>query len=400
MDTQQKSSDIAVQSLCAVAKEQGIVTAFDRYEAQQPQCGFGSLGLCCRICWQGPCRVNPFGEDPQFGICGANKDTIVARNLSRMMAAGAAAHSEHGRHIALAMRRIGKGELPDYQIRDEEKLLRIAHKLGVVVENRPILDVAYDVATKTLEDYQNQDHDVPCHWIKAFLPTKRLERLAELGILPHNIDASVAQIMSRTHIGCDADPLNIILGGVRGALADYNGMTLATELSDVLFGTPKPVVSKASLGVIKEDAVNIAVNGHNPLLSEVICDTAREMNDLAKEAGASAGLNIVGICCTGNEVMMRHGIPLAGNYLSQEMAIITGALDAMVVDVQCIMPSLAQIANCFHTEFITTMDENKIPGSRHVSYHEETAKETARQIIAYGIEAYKRRDKKKSIFPM
>lgn len=399
MDIKIRSSDPAVIALCPVAEQEGIATVFDRYEMQQPQCGFGTLGLCCRICWKGPCRVDPFGDGPQAGICGATKDTIVARNLIRMMAAGAAAHSEHGRHIALAMQRVGKGELPDYHIRDEGKLKNIAGRLDIAVADRTITDIAYDVATKTLEDYQNQDSKVPCHWISASLPAKRLSLLAKLGVLPHNIDATVAQIMSRTHIGCDADPENLVLGGIRGALADFNGMALATELSDAMFGTPKPVVTQANIGVIKKQAVNIAVNGHNPLLSEMICDIASEMNSIARDAGASEGINIVGICCTGNEVMMRHGIPLATNYLSQEMAIFTGALDAMVVDVQCIMPSLPQISECYHTEFITTMDENKMPGARHVSFHEDQAKETARKIVQYAIDAYGRRDPKRINIP-
>ncbi|MCW2479341.1 anaerobic carbon-monoxide dehydrogenase catalytic subunit [Candidatus Symbiopectobacterium sp. NZEC135] len=392
MEIKTRTSDPATIALCPVAEHEGIATVFDRHQMQQPQCGFGSLGLCCRICWKGPCRVDPFGDGPQYGICGATKDTIVARNLIRMMAAGAAGHSEHGRHIALAMQRVGKGELPDYQIRDPKKLAAVAKRLAIDVEGRTTREIAYDVATKTLEDYQNQDSKKPCHWLNASLPAKRLSLLSKLGVLPHNIDATVAQIMSRTHIGCDADPTNLVLGGIRGALSDFDGMVLATELSDAMFGTPTPVVTQANIGVIKKQAVNIAVNGHNPLLSEVICDVAGEMQSIARDAGASEGINIVGICCTGNEVMMRHGIPLATNYLSQEMAIFTGALDAMVVDVQCIMPSLSPISECYHTEFITTADENKIPGARHVSFHEEHARETARKIVQYAIDAYGRRD--------
>ncbi|WP_137222790.1 anaerobic carbon-monoxide dehydrogenase catalytic subunit [Shewanella sp. MEBiC00475] len=399
MNNRIKTSDPAVIALCSVAESEGIATVFDRYQAQQPQCGFGSLGLCCRICWKGPCRVDPFGDGPQAGICGADKHTIVARNVTRMMAAGAAAHSEHGRHVALALQKIGKGLLPAYQIRDEAKLYRIAALLNIETQDKEMLEVAYDVATKTLEDYQNQDHHKGCHWISATLPKKRVELLSHLGVLPHNIDATVSQIMARTHIGCDAEPKNVFLGGIRGALADFNGMSLATELSDVMFGTPSPVVTEANIGVIDKNAVNIAVNGHNPMLSEVICDMAREMNDLAKGVGAAKGINIVGICCTGNEVMMRHGVPLATNYLSQEMAILTGALDAMVVDVQCIMPSLPQIGSCFHTEVITTMDENKMQGARHISFQEENAVETAREIIQCAINAYTRRDPKRVNIP-
>jgi carbon-monoxide dehydrogenase catalytic subunit len=310
------------------------------------------------------------------------------------MAGGAAAHSEHGRHIALALLEIAQGKLPDYKIRDGAKLMAVARKLGVATEDRSILEIAGNVAQITLEDFQNQDQHKPCNWLKATLPAKRTKRLSELGVMPHNIDAVITQTMARTTVGCDADPTNVVLGGVRAALADLDGMILASELSDALFGTPKPTVTAANLGVIKPTAVNIAVNGHNPLLSEVICDMAKEMNLQAIEAGAKDGINVVGICCTGNEVMVRHGIPLAANYLSQEMAIITGALDAMVLDVQCIMPSLPRVAACFHTQVITTMDDNKITGAKHVSFHEEHATETAREIIRLAIAAYGRRDPK------
>lgn len=394
-----QSIDPSLQELLPLAKAEGIDTVWDRHQAMQPQCGFGQLGICCRICWKGPCRVDPFGEGPQRGICGADADTIVARNVSRMMAAGAAAHSEHGRHIALALQQVAKGNYPSYQVKDEQKLKGIARALGLDIENKEILEVAAEIARKTLEDFQNQDHDKPCHWIAATLTEKRLEKLAALHLLPHNIDAVVAQIMARTTVGCDADATNVILGGVKGALADYTGMVLATELSDALFGTPQPVITSSNLGVLEVGAVNIAVNGHNPLLSEVICDVAALMDAEAKAAGAKEGINIVGICCTGNEVMARHGVPLATNYLSQEMAILTGAVDAMVVDVQCIMPSLAEIGACFHTEVITTMDENKITGATHVSFREATAAENARQVIDLAIAAFKRRNPKRVRIP-
>ncbi|MBT1073585.1 anaerobic carbon-monoxide dehydrogenase catalytic subunit [Pelotalea chapellei] len=390
--TTNQSIDPSAAALLPVAKKQGISTVWDRHKAMQPQCGFGQLGVCCRICWKGPCRVDPFGDGPQVGICGANADTIVARNVIRMIAAGAASHSEHGRHIALALLGVAKGELPAYQIRDEQKLRSVAAKLGINSEGKEIAAIAEEIALASLEDFRNQDHDKPCNWIASALTAKRLERLAGLHVLPHNIDAVITQIMARTHVGCDSDPVNLILGGIKGALADFDGMCLATELSDAVFGTPSPVVTAANLGVIKEGAVNIAVHGHNPLLSEIVCDVALLMDDEARKAGAKDGINIIGICCTGNEVMVRHGIPLATNYLSQELALITGAVDAMVVDVQCIMPSVSEIGACFHTEIITTMDDNKITGARHVRFREETAVENARQIVGFAIDAFKRRD--------
>ncbi len=388
------SSDPAVKAMLPRAKECGVETVWDRYQAQQPQCGFGSLGLCCRNCMKGPCRIDPFGEGPQYGICGADRDTIVARQLIRMMAGGGAAHSEHGRHIALTLLHMAEGKAPDYRVRDEAKLSAVAAKLGISTKDRPVEEVARDVALKTLEDFQSQDYGTGANWLTATLTPRRLKRLKDAGLLAHNIDATITGVMARTNVGCDADPTNLVLGGIRAAIADYDGMTLATELSDILFGTPKPIVTAANLGVIKPTAVNIAVGGHNPLLSDIVCDVAAEMQEAAMAAGAKDGINIVGICCTGNEVMMRHGIPLATNYLSQEMAVLTGALDAMVVDMQCIMPSMPRVAECFHTQFITTLDENRIPGALHVSFDEKHADEAARKIVEIAIAAFGRRDPK------
>jgi anaerobic carbon-monoxide dehydrogenase catalytic subunit len=397
--SQRTSIDPSASLLLPKAKKEGIATVWDRHKAMQPQCGFGGLGVCCRICWKGPCRIDPFGDGPQRGICGAGADTIVARNLIRMMAAGAAAHSEHGRHVTLALLGVAEGRLPDYAIRDEQKLLSIAGRLGLVTEGQDILQVARAVALATLWDFQNQDHDQPCNWIAASLTEKRLEKLAALQVLPHNIDAVVTGIMARTNVGCDADPVNLVLGGVKGALADFNGMCLATEISDVLFGTPRPVVTAANLGVLKADAVNIALHGHNPLLSDLVCEIASTMEEEARRAGAPAGINLVGVCCTGNEVLVRHGIPLAANYLSQELALVTGAVDAMVVDVQCIMPSISEIGSCFHTEIITTMEDCKISGTTHVPFTPENGAEDARQIVRLAIEAFKRRNPARVLIP-
>ncbi|MHB8172548.1 MAG: anaerobic carbon-monoxide dehydrogenase catalytic subunit [Thermincolia bacterium] len=393
------SIDEAVNQLLPIAKENQIETVWDRFKAQQPQCRFGKLGVCCRICWKGPCRVDPFGNGPKRGVCGADADTIVARNLIRGIAAGAASHSDHGRHIALALLDVGEGHAPAYKIKDEAKLQKVAKRLGIETDGKDTLQIAKEVAEVSLADFSRQNAKVPCTWAETTMTKERAEKLTKLGVMPHNIDTAVAEIMSRTHVGCDADPVNILLGGLKGALADYTGMYLSTELSDTLFGTPQPTETQANLGVIKEKAINIAVHGHNPLLSEIVCEAALLLEDSAKKAGATEGFNIVGVCCTGNEVMMRHGVPLATNYLSQEMPILTGALDAMVVDVQCIMPSLGTITECFHTELITTMSTTKIPGATHVEFTEERAQDAAKQILQLAIDAFGRRDPKRINIP-
>lgn len=175
-------------------------------------------------------------------------------------------------------------------------------------------------------------------------------------------------------------------------------MHIATDLSDVLFGTPEPVVSEANLGTLDAEKVNIAVHGHNPLLSEMVVKAAKELEGEATAAGAK-GINVVGICCTGNEVLMRRGVPLATSFASTELAIVTGAVDAMIVDVQCIMPSIRQVAECYHTEIITTSPIAKIPGSHHIDFRVENALEDAKKAIRIAIEAYKKRDGRKVSIP-
>ncbi len=388
------TSDPAAHEMLLHARSIGVETAFDRYELQQPQCGFGSLGLCCRICWKGPCRVDPFGAGPQKGICGADRHTIAARQIARMMAAGAAAHADHGRHVLHAMKKVADGSIKSFKITDEKKLFAVAQRMGIATSERAVLDVASDVAKASYEDFSNQDEHKASNWLTLLLPAKRIAKLQKLGVLPPNIDMGVAQLMSRTTLGCDADPLNIILGGIRAAMCDLNGMALGTDLSDILFGTPMPVITEADLGIIKETAVNIALNGHNPIVAEAVCRIAAEMKGQAQALGAVDGINLVGVCCTGNEVMLRHGVPLAANYLSQEMVMLTGVMDAMVVDVQCIMPGITAVAENFHTTIVTTHDENKIPGAVHRSVHPENALEAARDIIGLAFDAYKRRNPK------
>jgi len=393
-----------IRSICPASKEvlkiaarEDIATAWDRYEAQLPLCGFGELGTCCRNCMQGPCRIDPFGEGPQLGTCGATADTIVARNLDRAIAAGTAAHSGHAKHLAHTLYKAAKGEAPDYPIKDEAKLKTVAARLGIETEGKSANEVALAVAEMALAEFSEKE--TPLAWAATTVTEGRVNTFAKLGVVPTGIDAAISEIMHRTSYGVDADPVNLLLGGVKCALADYAGCHLATDLSDILFGTPQPVVSRANLGVLKENAVNIAVHGHNPVLSDIIVQVAPQLDEEAKAAGASEGINIVGICCTGNEVLMRHGIPSATHSVSQELAIITGALDAMVVDYQCVMPALATVAECYHTKLITTMPIAKISGATHVEFSEEKAKEKAMEILRLGIEAFKSRDPKRVNIP-
>ena len=348
---------------------------------------------------QGPCRVDPFGEGSQVGVCGATADTMVARGIARAVAAGTASHGGHAKHMAHVLLKSASGEAPDYPVKDEAKLKAVAKRIGIPTDSRDIKEVALDLAKKAMEDFSEKD--APLTWAATTVTAGRIESFKKLGVVPTGIDSVVSEIMHRTTYGVDADPVNILLGTVKCALADYAACHMATDIADILFGTPTPVVTRANLGVINEKAVNIALHGHNPLLSDLIVQVATEpeMAEAALKAGASEGINLVGICCTGNEIMMRHKIPLATSSVSQETAIMTGALDAMVVDYQCIMPALSTVAGCYHTKIITTMPMSKIPGTEHIEFSEHNAREDAREIIKSAIKAFKNRNPEKINIP-
>ena len=387
-DFPSKTLDKAVVDMIAKAEDENVTTVWDRLEAMEPQCGFGDTGLCCRHCLQGPCRIDPFGDGPSTGICGATADTMVARGLDRAIAAGTAAHSGHARHLAHTLLKMAQGKAPDYAIKDKDKLFAVATRLNIQTEDRSENDVALDVAQAALADFHEKD--TPVMWAATVVTPERAKKLTDLGLVPAGIDFEVSEIMHRTLYGVDADPVNLLLAGLRCGVADLAGCYMGTDLADILFGVPQPTVSQANLGTIKADAVNIAVHGHNPVLSDLLVTMAEQKSSAAIEAGA-AGINLVGICCTGNEIMMRHGIPSCTHSVSQEMAMVTGALDAMVVDYQCIMPSVTSVAECYGTAIVTTMDICKIPGATHIEFTEEEAGAKADEIFNLAIESFTRR---------
>ncbi len=398
------SIDAATQEMIRRAQQLNIETAFDRAVTMKP-CNIGNQGTCCKNCGMGPCRLplpkdyDPASDDRK-GICGATANTIAARNFVRMIAAGAAAHSDHGRCVAEVFMSAARKETDAYKIKDINKLLEVASVLGVSTKvevdgetvDRDIDEIALEVAEIAMNEWGKAEGQL-LYLDRA--PKPRQEIWKKQGVLPRNIDREVVEIMHRTHIGVDQDYKNLIKQGTRCALADgWGGSMLATDLQDILFGTPYPVVSEANLGVMKEDHVNIVIHGHEPVLSEMIVAVAqtKEMIDYAKEKGAK-GIQLSGICCTANEILQRHGVPLCGTFLQQELAIITGACDAMVVDIQCIFQNLANVAKCFHTKLITThpiarMEQENVI---HIEFDEHHAIEDAKKIVKMAIDNFQNR---------
>jgi len=398
VERKRRSVDPAALQMIDVAGDVGLELAWGRLEAQEPQCGFGTLGICCRNCVMGPCRIDPFGQGADVGICGATADTIVARNLLKSVAAGTSAHSDHGREIVKALRLAAEGKSEAYKIRGPAKLHALAEEYGIEQDGRTDAEIAKDLADLLLAEFGKQDGTL-LNVSRA--PEQQQKNWAAAEAAPRGVDREVVTGMHVTNIGVDNDPEHILMAAVRTALADgWGGSMMATDVSDVLFGQPNPLRSRVNLGVLKADQVNILVHGHEPTLSDVIVAAVRDPELLAEaKAKGAEGINLAGICCTANEILMRHGMPIAGNFLQQELALMTGAVDVMLADVQCVFPAVTEAQKCFHTKIISTSPKAKFPGATHIEFHEEEAMETARKIVREAIANFGNRDPAKVNIP-
>jgi len=380
--------DPITEKLINHAHKQNIDLVWDR----KAHCEFseegngGISGVCCFHCNMGPCTLGE-AMGYEYGACGATADTIVARGLVGRVMGGASAHVEHARATAKTLKDVATGKIKAYKIRDEAKLDALYKGLGCKGTNK-----ALAVAETCLSDL-GKDEGVPA-WMGYKANSERIATWEKLGILPTGAGAEIAQACHRTHMGVDADMTHLATDALKLGLVDgYCGLHPATDMQDVLFGTPKLVSSLANLSVIKKDRINIIVHGHEPILSEKIVEAAE------KYPSPPRAINVIGMCCTGNEVLMRKGVPLAGSMVQQELAIVTGAVEAMVVDVQCIMPNVQRVAQRFHTKVITTNPQAKITGATHIEFEPEKADEVAEQIVKTAVDNYKLRKSNKVMIP-
>jgi len=395
-----KSIEPATLKMIDKALADNVNTVFDRAASLKP-CPIGADGDCCKICSMGPCRV-PEPKDKTkprpTGLCGATAATISARNFGRMVAGGASAHSDHGRGEAEMFLMAAKGEVSEFKIKDEQKLYQIAMDLGVEIGERTIKEIAIEVGEKAIAEFGRQ-HGEGLFAQRA--PEKRKELWRKLGIFPRGVDREIVEMMHRTHMGVDQDYKHILMHAARTALGDgWGGSMIATELQDVMLGDPVPLAGEINLGVLKKDYVNVIVHGHEPLLPEVLVVLAKDPEiQKAAEAVGAKGINLAGICCTANEILMRHGVPIAGNFLQQELAIVTGAVELMTVDVQCIMQAIVPVAAHYHTKIVSTSPKAKIEGALHMEFDDHNATKVARDMLNMAIANFKNRKPEKVEIP-
>ena len=379
----------ATAQMLRKAERDGVEIAFHR-AADMKACPIGADSACCKHCAMGPCRLNSKDPYAKVGVCGATIDTIQSRNFGRMVACGGAAHTDHGMAMLDLFREVVTGQIKDYKIKDPVKLESVARELGIEVDGREVKDIAMDLYKELERTYTQVEGEIP---FAKRVPPKTLETWRKHGVVPRGAMRELMELMHRTHMGVDQDYQNLTKQLSRTALSDgWGGSMVATEISDILYGTPTPVRTEVNMGCLKEDHVNIIIHGHEPNLFESVLESVNDKGliQAAKEAGAK-GINLVGMCCSGAEMLGRHGIPHVGNFMSVEAVIITGAVDAMGVDVQCIKQGLAKVSDCYGTKLFTTNPRCRIEGVEHIEFHEHTPRECTDAIVENAIIRFKNR---------
>jgi carbon-monoxide dehydrogenase catalytic subunit len=379
----------ATAQMLAKARRDGVETAFDR-AANMKACPIGADSACCKHCSMGPCRLNSKAPYEKVGVCGATIDTIQARNFARMVAAGCAAHTDHGMSMLDVFREVVHGRIVDYEIKDVQKLEEVAQSIGIETEGRSTQEIAMALYEELERTYTQVEGEIP---FAQRVPAKTLETWRKHGVVPRGAMREIMEMMHRTHMGVDQHYENLTRQISRTALADgWGGSMVATEISDILFGTPTPVAVEVNMGVLKEDQVNVIIHGHEPNLFESMLVSSQDkmLIEKAKAAGAK-GINLVGMCCSGAEMLVRHGVPHAGNFMSTEAILVTGAVDVLCVDVQCIKQGLQTVAECYHTPLITTNPRARIEGAEHIEFHEDKPRDTTDAVIIKAIHRFKNR---------
>lgn len=397
-DVRKLTPNPATRELLDQMAGEGCETCFDRFEAQQPQCGFGLQGTCCRMCQWGPCRIT--GRNPT-GICGRDQAAVIMANLLRALCAGLSAHARHAHEVYLSIRAAARGDAP-IPLRGKERLVDLAGRLGVEATGTPEA-VAQRLVDVLLADLGRMEA-APMAMLNAYAPQERRDTWARLGVLPRSAAYEVMESLHMTTLGGCSDWQALAFQELRAALAYCYSTLFGTSLAtEILYGTPQPRVTRVNYGVLQADHVNLLLHGHSPVMVEKVLEKVHsaEIQARARALGAK-GIVVAGLCCTGDELLARYGIPTVTNIMGQELALGTGAIDAVIVDMQCVLPSLEQVAACYGTRLITTCASNRMAGALHLPFDPESPaslEENALAVARSAVDAYATRDRQRVHIP-
>ncbi|RLI76096.1 carbon-monoxide dehydrogenase catalytic subunit [Archaeoglobales archaeon] len=384
----------SINEMYEKVKKDGITNIVDRFNAQEKgRCPFCTKGLSCKLCSMGPCRIS---EKNPYGACGIDAAGMTVRNFVHLNMLGTEAYTYHAIEAAKTLKATAEGKTP-YEIKDVEKLKWFAAQLGIKGDD--VKELAIKVADFVIADLSSVGRS---KLVEIFSPEKRKEVWEKLGIFPSGVFQELLVVGSSSMTNVDTNYVSLAKKSMSMGIATCMAAQIALEvIQDILFGTPMPHESYADLGILDPEYVNIAVDGHEPFVGAALIKLAEseEVQNKAKEVGAK-GLRIIGFIETGQELIQRFDSPvfagIVGNWIVQEFALATGAVDVFAADMNCALPSLSEYQR-YGVKIVPVSRLVRLRGiDEGLDYEPEKVEEIAKELIDMAIENFKQRDKTKS----
>lgn len=367
-----------------------VETSHHRMDSQKIKCNFGQLGICCKLCANGPCRITP--KAPK-GVCGANADTIVARNFLRAVAAGSGCYIHVLENTARNLKSLGK---TGGEIKGIHALGRLSEKLGIT-ESDPHKK-AILVADLVLKDLYKPKFE-KMEIVNELGYTPRLDNWQKLNIMPGGAKSEVFDGIVKTSTNLNSDPVDMLLTCLKlGISTGIYGLTLTNLLNDIILGEPAIRPAKVGFKVIDTDYINLMITGHQQSIISHLEEelTKPEVVKKAQAVGAK-GFKLVGCTCVGQDLQLRGKYYTdvfsghAGNNFTSEALIATGGIDAIISEFNCTLPGIEPIADKFLVKMICLDDVSKKPNAEYVEYSFEDRDKISSHIIDTALESYRER---------
>ncbi len=362
-------------------------TSHHRVVQQKIKCGFGQQGVCCKLCANGPCRITP--KSPK-GVCGADADTIVARNFLRAVASGAACYLHIVESTARNVKAIGE---TNGEIKGANALNRLAEIFNIT--EKDLHKKAVLVADMVLNDlYKPKFEKMELVEKMAYGP--RVENWKKLNIMPGGAKSEVFDAIVKTSTNLNSDPVDMLLNCLNlGISTGLYGLTLTNLLNDVMLGEPVIRAAKVGFKVVDTDYINIMITGHqHSIISHLQDELIKSpIVEKAKKAGAK-GFRLVGCTCVGQDLQLRgeHYKEVfsghAGNNFTSEALIATGGIDMIVSEFNCTLPGIEPIVDAFKVKMICLDDVAKKVNAELVNYSFAEREKISNHIIGEAIDSY------------
>lgn len=365
-------------------------TSHHRMVNQENKCGYGLEGVCCRLCSNGPCRLSP--ARPK-GVCGADADTIAARNFLRQVAAGSGCYIHVVENAAMELAEIAAKRAP---IRGEKALDRLARALGI--DDYSNWGKAGKIAEMVLKDLRRPVGE-KMELIERIGYPKRVEVWKDLGIIPGGAKDEVFNAVVKTSTNLNSDPVNMLLHCLRlGISTGIYGLVLTNMLNDIIMGEAEIGFDPVGLRIIDPDYINIMTTGHQHAffrdLEEYL--VSPEAMKAAEQAGAK-GFRIVGCTCVGQDFQLRKAAGTgvfcghAGNNYTSEAVLMTGCVDLVVSEFNCTLPGIEPICDELKIPQICLDDVAKKANAEYVKYSYRERRNISERIAGAAVNAYSAR---------